>query len=148
MATRAARGMELRIKRTFDATAERVFRAFTEAEALKRWKAPGDSVVELAEADVRVGGRYRVHMRGPDGTAYRLAGEYREVVPSSRLVFTWRWETDPAEKETLVTVDFTAIGERTEIELVHSGFVNEADRDGHGKGWNGCFPKLDRLLAT
>jgi uncharacterized protein YndB with AHSA1/START domain len=142
MVTRPESRLELRLNRVFDAPPDRVFRAFVEPEALRRWKAPGDAEVVLVEVDLRPGGRYRIHMRGKDGTVYRLTGEYREISPPKRLSFTWHWETDPLEKETLVTVDFTDLGGRTEVALVHSGFTEEADRDGHGRGWEGAFPKL------
>jgi uncharacterized protein YndB with AHSA1/START domain len=142
MATRSEPRLELRLKRVFEATPDRVFRAFVEPEALRQWKAPGDAEVALVEVDLRVGGRYRIHMRGKGGTVYRLTGEYREISPPARLSFTWQWETDPPEKETLVTVEFRDLGGRTEVLLVHSGFTNETEREGHGRGWEGCFPKL------
>jgi len=146
MAIRSEPRLELRLKRVFDAAPDRVFRAFIEPEALRRWKAPGEAEVALVEVDLRVGGRYRIHMRGKDGTLYRLTGEYREISPPTRLSFTWHWETDPAEKETLVTVDFRDLGGRTEVSLVHGGFTDEAERDGHGRGWEGCFPKLAAIF--
>ena len=141
-ATKSEPRLELRLKRVFEAPPDRVFRAWIEPEALRRWKAPGDAEVVLAEVDLQVGGRYRIHMRGGDGTMYRLTGEYREISPPLRLSFTWHWETDPAEKETLVTVDFRDLGGRTEVTLVHGGFTVEAERDGHGRGWDGAFVKL------
>jgi uncharacterized protein YndB with AHSA1/START domain len=146
MATEAGRALELQLRRTFDAPPERVFRAWTEAEAMMQWQAPFDSRVTLLEVDVRVGGRYRVHMEGKDGTQYRLTGEYREVVKPGRLVYTWHWETDPAEKESLVTVEFRDLGGRTELTLTHSGFANESERSGHDAGWQSCMEKVAALI--
>jgi len=146
MAMRTSETVELRLKRVFEAAPERVFRAFTEPGALKRWKAPGETQVTLAEVDLKVGGRYRIHMQGPDGTVYRLTGAYREIASPSRLVYTWRWETDPAEKETLVTVDLRDVGGRTELSLIHSRFVDAGERDRHGAGWEGCFVKLQQVV--
>jgi uncharacterized protein YndB with AHSA1/START domain len=138
--------LEVRVQRTFDAAPERVYRAFIEAEALRRWKAPGDAKVVLAEVDARVGGGYRVHMEGADGTPYCLRGEFREMIPGERLVYTWHWETDPPESETLVTVTLRDVGGRTELTLVHSGFQEEQARSGHGSGWNSCMEKLERVV--
>jgi uncharacterized protein YndB with AHSA1/START domain len=50
-----------------------------------------------------VGGRYRIDMRGPSGNLYRIVGEYREVRPPERLVYTWRWEIAQDVGETLVS---------------------------------------------
>ena len=56
-----------------------------------------------AEADARVGGRYRIVMRTSDGEEHDVSGVYREVVPNEKLVFTWAWRSTP-ERESLVTV--------------------------------------------
>lgn len=139
-------GEVLRLERRFKATADRVFRAWTEPEAMRRWKAPGEAEVALAESDLRVGGTYRIHMRGPDGTVYRLIGEYREVTIPSRLVYTWRWEHEADPLETLVTVEFRAAGDETDVILVHSGFAADDDRARHEMGWNGSLDKLAQVV--
>ena len=136
-----------RIERRFAASRERVFRAWASAEALKRWYAPGEATVALAEVDFRVGGRFLIHMQGPDGTAFRVSGEYREIVPPERLVFTWRWEHEPAEAETVVTVEFRENGAETDVILTHDGFASAQAQTGHETGWNGIFEKLAALLS-
>jgi uncharacterized protein YndB with AHSA1/START domain len=115
---------------------------------LKRWYAPGEAEIVLAEIDVRPGGRYRVHMRGPDGTVYRLSGEYREVVRPEKLVFTWRWDHEPAEQETLVTVELKERGSGTVLVLTHEGFTSTETRGGHEIGWNAVFEKLSAALTA
>lgn len=132
----------LRMERRLEATPERVFRALTEPEAMTRWFAPGDAVVELAEVDLRVGGIFRVHMRGADGTLYRLRCEYREIDRPSRLVFTWRWEHEAGSPETLVTIELTGSSGQTLVYLTHSGFSSEGERDGHAAGWTSGLDKL------
>ncbi len=137
----------LRLARTFAAPPDKVFKAWTEPEALKRWSAPGAMTAPLAEVDVRVGGRYRIHMQAPDGTLHRVTGIYREVDPPRRLVYTWAWEEKPAEGETLVTVEFHDRGGRTEVVLIHERFPNEAVRDQHESGWTGCLAKLATVVS-
>ena len=139
-------GHVLRLERRFKAVRERVFKAWTEPEAMKRWKAPGEAECALAEADVRVGGTYRIHMRGPDGTVYRLIGEYREIEEPSRLVYTWKWEHEPDPVETLVTVEFNAVGAETDVILTQTGFTDADDRNRHEMGWSGSFEKLARVV--
>jgi len=68
----------LEVRRLFAAPRDRVFAAWTSAEALKRWYAPADAVVDDAGVDFRVGGRYHVRMRGTDGSLHLVEGAYRD----------------------------------------------------------------------
>ncbi len=134
--------LTLVVRRTFPARAERLFQAWTTPEALKRWCAPGPMTVPAAEVDLRVGGAFRIVMRGPDGAAHNAVGVYREIDPPRKLVFTWRWEDKPEMGETLVTLEFLAADSGTEVVLTHSGFPNESERRNHETGWMGCLEKL------
>jgi uncharacterized protein YndB with AHSA1/START domain len=96
--------------------------------------------------DVRVGGRYRIVMHAPNGETHRVGGEYREVVPNKRLVYTWAWESTP-ERESLVTLEFKPSGEGTEMVLAHQRFADQAARDKHREGWDGCLGRLDRFIS-
>lgn len=136
----------LEVRRTFAATRERVFRAWTTPEELRRWHAPPPLETPVAEVDLRVGGAYRVHMRAPDGAEYRVTGVYREVDPPTRLVYTWRWDTDPPSAETLVTVTFVDRGAQTEVVLRHERFPTTDARTRHEQGWHGCLGKLGQVL--
>jgi uncharacterized protein YndB with AHSA1/START domain len=83
----------LRLERTFKAPAQAVFEAWTSADTLRRWWPAGsDWETPVAEVDVRVGGRLRLVMRGPDGEEFGGSGEYVEITPPERLVFTRRWD--------------------------------------------------------
>ena len=137
----------VRLQRTFQAPREKVFQAWTRPEDLKRWSAPGDLTTPIAEVDLRVGGRYRIDMRAPDGTLHRVTGTYREVDPPNRLVYTWLWETTPGATETLVTVEFHDRAGRTEVVLTHERLPDAEARARHEHGWNGCFEKLATLFA-
>jgi uncharacterized protein YndB with AHSA1/START domain len=136
----------LEIRRTYEASRERVYRAWTEVEALKRWHAPADAVVALAEADVRVGGQWRIHMQGEDGNEHRVSGEYREIEPPRRLVFTWQWDHHRPDYVMVVTVDLHERGGQTELVLTHEGFRSEEDRTGHAQGWDALLTKLAASL--
>ena len=135
-------GVALEVRRRFAASRDRVFAAWTSAEALKRWHAPENAVVLDASVDFRVGGRYHVQMRGNDGSLHLVAGEYREIQLPVRIVLTWRWESNPGATESLVTVEFIERDAETEIVLTHEGLTTDQDRDGHRHGWVGCLEKL------
>lgn len=136
------------VRRTFAASRQRVFEAWTRPEALKRWAAPGPMETPVVEVDLRVGGRYRIHMRGPDGKEHRVVGVYREVDPPRRLVYTWTWETNPEVTDSVVTVEFHDRGEATEVVLRHGGLPSEDSRRRHTEGWIGCLAKLDTVVPV
>jgi uncharacterized protein YndB with AHSA1/START domain len=108
MATRETLGeTTLCIRRTFPAGRDRVFRAWTNPQELKRWSAPSDEyAIPAVEVDLRVGGRYRIEMRSASGEPHCAFGVYREVRPPERLVYSWAWEDKPERGDTVVTVEF------------------------------------------
>lgn len=136
----------LKIIRRFKASPERVFAAFTSVEAMKLWLGPGPCGVVSGQGDFRVGGSYKLQMSTPHGPA-ELTGTYHEIKPSTRLVFTWKWD-DADAPETVVTVVLTAVGNETEMVLTHTGFASGESKNNHNKGWTGSFEKLDTHLAS
>lgn len=142
----AAPAVALEVRRTFAAPRQRVFDAWTSAEALKQWHAPENATVEHATVDFRVGGRYLIEMRGNDGQMHRVGGEYREIDPPRRLVLTWAWREKEVSSDSIVTVEFLERGDETEVVLTHAGLVTEAERAGHRHGWIGCFEKLASVV--
>lgn len=142
----------LRLERTFEATAEEVFDAWTNPEVLRRWWAAGeDWRTPTAEVDLRVGGRYRLSMEDPaTGALHTVGGEYREVVRPQRLVYSWCWERESDEPDhvSTVTVEFRGEGERTTVVLEHAGLPSSTSRDQHGHGWEACLENLRTRVLT
>ena len=137
----------LHLTRTFAAPREKVFRAWTDPEELKRWWGSEGYATPSAEVDLRVGGTYRLGMKKlPDGQVFYLTGTYREVRPPEKLVYTWRWEAEPDQGETLVTVEFRDLGKSTEVVVTHELFPSAKVRDDHNRGWSGCLDRLAKLL--
>ena len=137
----------LHLTRVLDAPRERVFRAWTDPEELKRWWGPRGYVTRSAEIDLRAGGNYRLGMaKLPDGPTFYLTGTFTLVEPPTHLAYTWRWEAEPEQGETLVTVTFRDLSrESTEVTVTHERFPSEKIADDHARGWAGC---LDRLVET
>jgi uncharacterized protein YndB with AHSA1/START domain len=144
--TKAAdqRAATLEIRRLIPAARERVFDAWTQAKELDRWSAPSP-MTPRAEVDLRVGGRYRIVMRDPDGAERSVGGVYRVIERPSKLVYTWKWEESPMP-DSLVTIEFHEHGKETEVILRHEGLTDEGSRGRHEHGWNGCFDNLVGLL--
>ncbi|MDR3097112.1 MAG: SRPBCC domain-containing protein [Paraburkholderia sp.] len=133
------------VRRRINASAAKVYAAWTQAAQLMHWMHPLDTICLHAEADVRVGGRFRVIMRSPDGEEHDASGTYLEVVPEAKLVFTWAWRSAP-ERESRVTVVLRADGATTEITLRHERFFDEATRDAHREGWSSALDHLVELF--
>ena len=136
----------LTLVRRIKALPAKVYAAWTDPGTMARWWGPDSGPVLTAEADARLGGRFRVVFRTEDGEQHDCRGEYREVVPDKKLVFTWHWVSTP-ERESLVTVLLRPVVEGTELTLVHERFADEAARDGHREGWGGMLDKLEALFA-
>ncbi len=135
------------ISRTYPASVERVFKAWTDANQLGQWFAPTDDYTTKANVDLRVGHEYRIAITHKGGNVHTVLGTYRLIDPPRKLVYTWRWEGGPMA-DTLVTVDFTPDGEATKVTITHEQFTNTEDRDKHNEGWNGCLNRLQRTLTS
>jgi uncharacterized protein YndB with AHSA1/START domain len=141
----------LRMERTFSAPAEAVFDAWRSSEILSRWWSPGpDWETPIAEADVRVGGRLRILMRSPQGEEFGGGGEYIEVTPPKRLVFTWMWDGHQGhEGSQLIEVDFDDNGDgTTTVVVTNRGLRDEESKESHREGWLGSLANLERVLAA
>ncbi|MDQ0590414.1 SRPBCC family protein [Variovorax paradoxus] len=137
----------LTLRRHYPVAAEKVWRAWTDPQALKAWFGPEEIVsVPLAEVDLRVGGRFRVAMLAADGETHDVSGVYQELVPNRKLVFSWAWRSTP-ERESRVTVRIEPDGTGCELVLLHEQFFDEAAREGHSHGWTGAMGKLGKWLA-
>lgn len=136
------------MRRTYDASPERVFAAWTDPAAAAVFMSPGDVKATDITMDVRVGGSYRIVMRMPDGSVMPVSGTYREVVPAKRLSMTWRWEEDnPSdERDTLLTLEFFDRGGKTEFVLTHENFASTESRENHEHGWASIMEKLDTMV--
>jgi len=102
---------EILIERDFDAPRHLVYRAYTEPDLVRRWWPGERGRMETCEIDLRVGGRWRFVNRHPKGEA-AFHGEYREITPYSRLVFTEIFEEFP-DTVSVVTSEFVEEGGKT-----------------------------------
>ena len=141
------------LRRMLNAPQELAFKAWTSAEHIQQWMQPEPGmVVPLASMDLRVGGKYRIQMKTPDGEFFTAVGVFKEVKAPTRLVYTWDWEKDGSGAEfgevegktSLITVEFLQRGERTDFVLTHSRFATVESRDSNARGWD----KIAASFAT
>ena len=138
--------VKLVMRRLVSAPPARVFAAWTEAERLKQWWGPDAVTCIHAHIDLRVGGRYRIGNRFPDGSLIWISGEFEQVTPPHDLVYTWRVEPGAGAIER-VALRFEPCGGGTEILLTHERIPDALTRDRHRQGWIGCFDGLQKYLA-
>ncbi|MBI5323790.1 MAG: SRPBCC domain-containing protein [Ignavibacteriae bacterium] len=151
---------ELTIIRIFDAPRELVWKAWTEPEHFKKWLGPKNFTCPFCKIDLKVGGRYLSCMRSPEGTNFWITGEFREIIPLKRLVYTDNFADEngneiPASQygmpgdwssELIVTVTFEDINGKTRLTLNHTGIPEGELSEQTTSGWNEMFDKLADIL--
>ena len=119
------------------ASPEVVFGFFTDPARMVQWKGMD------AHLDPRVGGLYRVNVTGRDVAV----GEYLELTPYSRIVFTWGWQDSPIPPgSTTVEIDLFPDGAGTLLRLRHRGLAGESIGE-HAMGWDHYLPRLAEVAA-
>jgi uncharacterized protein YndB with AHSA1/START domain len=132
-------------RRRMPAPREIVFEAWIDPKGIQEWMCPGDAVSAEATLDVRVGGSYRLVMKGKDKDHVHI-GTYQVVEPPSKLVFTWAGAENPADV-TLVTVEFFPRGEESELVLTHERFSKPDLAQRYENGWNTIAEKFATYLS-
>jgi uncharacterized protein YndB with AHSA1/START domain len=137
----------LSISRVFDAPRETVFKAWTDPAVFMQWWGPPGVTAPSYDIDLRVGGKYRIANKTPNGMLY-ATGTFREVRAPEKLVFTWAWEEDSGTgHESMVTLEFVAKDKKTELTLTHERLADTTSRDSHLEGWSGALDSLAAHLA-
>jgi len=140
---------EIRTERVFDASRERVWRAFTDPQQIAQWWGRGHQL-DVVRMEVERGGHWRFVEHAPDGV-HGFEGRYREVRPPERLEMTFEWDGMPGYVEvTTITLEDLGAG-RTRVST-HVLFFTKEERDGMLKGgmeqgMNESYAALDGLLA-
>lgn len=148
MNEKTAEKTSLEIKRFINAAPERVYAAWTDPAQLKEWWGPEGVRTRNLTADVRVGGKYRWDLTSPDGEEMSAFGEYRELIPGKKIVFTWKWDDDEVwqHRTSLVTVELSNRDGGTELRFKHEQLPSEESRDRHNEGWNSILDRLEKFL--
>lgn len=142
-------GLVLDMERQLAAPRPAVFRACTDPDQLAKWWGPRGFTAPSVELDLRVGGGYRIAMQPPEGDLFFLSGEFREVDPPDRLVYTFRWEDpDPDDRETVVTMTFRDLGQSTELVVHQEAFATEGRLTLHEEGWTDSLDRLQELISS
>ena len=138
----------LRITKIISATPDKVFEAWTNPEIMSKWNAPEGIDNIACSSNLTVGGLFEIIMTNDEGVLHTAHGSYLEIDRPNKLVYTWDWreEAYKMDIETVITVEFNAVGETTEVIMTHDLFPNREATEGHEQGWSSCLNRLERLF--
>ena len=149
MSGKTAEKTSLEIKRLINAPRNRVYAAWTNPKQLTEWFGPENVRTRDLVAETRVGGKFRWDLTNPEGEEMTVQGEYRDLQPGRKIVFTWQWEDDETweNHNSIVTVELSDAAGGTELRLLHEHLPSEESRDNHDDGWKSSLNKLDKFLS-
>ncbi len=140
-------GNTVRLHRVLATRPEKVYRAFTDADALARWLPPNGFTGHVHELEPRVGGRHRMSFTNfSTGSTNSFGGEYLELVPNERLRYTDRFDDPNLPGTITVTVTLKAVAVGTEIHIVQEGIPEVIPVEACYLGWQESLEHLKRLV--
>jgi uncharacterized protein YndB with AHSA1/START domain len=137
----------VRLHRVLRAKPEKLFRAFTESDAVARWLPPNGFTCKVEQLDARVGGRFRMSFRNfSTGNGHSFGGTYVEVVPGQRLRYTDKFDDANLPGEMTTTVSLRAVACGTELNVVQEGIPEMIPPEMCYLGWQESLEHLARLV--
>ncbi len=150
------------VTRVFDAPRALVWKAWTDPQYVMKWWGPKGFTVPFCKIDFRVGGKFLCCMKSPDGQEGWNGGEYYEIVPQEKIVYSLYFadskgnKVDPAEYGTehnaiddardVVTFEDYGNGQ-TKLTMIGNETMEEATKSGQLEGWNEIFDKVAAVIA-
>lgn len=139
----------IEVSRVIEAPAERIYKAFLDADALAKFSPPAGYTARYDHADGEVGGTYRGTFTSLDKSEeHSFGGEYVELVPHERIVQTDEFETDAPEMQSEMTVTITLeeIEDGTEVTVRQEGIPKPIPEEDAATGWGMSLENLARLV--
>ncbi|QFQ89672.1 polyketide cyclase (plasmid) [Paracoccus kondratievae] len=137
----------IRLHRVIAASPDKIYRAFTEPDAIASWLPPYGFLCTVHELDARVGGRHRMSFRNfTTGQSHSFGGTYLELVPGERLVYTDGFDDPAMPGEMRVTVVLTPVTVGTEMHVEQDGVPDLIPAEACYLGWQDSLHKLKRLV--
>lgn len=135
------------LHRVFTASPEKVYRAFTEAEALTSWLPPNGFSAKVHALDFKVGGRYKMSFTNfTTGTKQSFGGEYLEIRPNEFLKYTDRFDDENLPGEMITTVRLKKVLCGTEVTITQKGIPEMIPVEFCYLGWQESLEKLKKLV--
>jgi uncharacterized protein YndB with AHSA1/START domain len=137
----------LMVQRKINASAERLFDAWTKPELMKQWfRGSEKKHVSRVETDLREGGAWLLDMNDGNGKINHCFGAYKVLDRPNKLVFTWSPTCGADDYMTTVTVLLKKVSDTvTELTLTHEGLRDETEFKNHNSGWDSCLNMLKKF---
>jgi uncharacterized protein YndB with AHSA1/START domain len=142
-------GNTVRLHRVLRAPAERVYRAFLDAEAMAKWLPPNGFTCAVHQMDARVGGAYKMSFTNfTNGKRHSFGGKYVAMTPNEHLLYTDVFDDPglPGEMKTEITLRKVSVG--TEIDVVQSGIPAVIPPEACYVGWQESLTQLASLVEA
>jgi uncharacterized protein YndB with AHSA1/START domain len=137
----------VRLHRVLTAKPDKVYRAFIEADALAKWLPPNGFTCTVHHLDAKVGGTFKMSFRNfTTGNGHSFGGEYRELVPGERIVYTDKFEDPNLAGDILVTVTLKQVFCGTEVNIVQEGLPDAIPVEACYLGWQESLRNLAKLV--
>ena len=137
----------IRLHRVLRAPADRVYRAFLDAQALAKWLPPYGFTCQVHQLDARVGGTYRMSFTNfTTGEGHTFGGVYNELVPGERLRYTDRFDDPNLPGEMQMTLTLTPVSCGTELHIVQEGVPEAIPLEMCYLGWQESLAQLALLV--
>jgi uncharacterized protein YndB with AHSA1/START domain len=139
----------IQLHRVLRASPDRVYRAFLDADAMAKWLPPNGFTGRVHEMDATVGGGYKMSFTNfTTGSSHSFGGEYLELTPNERIVYTDRFDDPnmPGEMKTTVTLKTVSLG--TELSIVQEGVPGVIPAEACYLGWQESLTLLAKLVEA
>lgn len=137
----------VRLHRVFAAKPEKIYRAFTTADAMARWLPPDGFTCTVHEMDAKVGGKYKMSFTNfTTGNSHSFGGEYVELVPNELIRNTDRFDDPNLSGEMITTVRLTPVSVGTEVSIVQEGLPAAIPVEACYLGWQQSLNYLTKLV--
>lgn len=137
----------IRLHRVLRAKPERVYRAFLDADAIPKWLPPYGFTCKVHQMDARVGGGFRMSFTNfTTGNGNSFGGEYLELVPSSKICYTDKFDDPNLPGQMKTTVTLTQVSCGTEIGIVQEGIPEAIPLEMCYLGWQESLAQLANLV--
>ena len=136
-----------RLHRVLAAKPEKVFRAFLDADAMAKWLPPYGFTAQVHHMDAKIGGTFRMSFANfTTGKSHAFGGEYLELVPHERIVYTDKFDDPNLPGEMRVTVALKAVSVGTELDIEQSGISAVIPLEACYLGWQQSLAQLATLV--
>jgi uncharacterized protein YndB with AHSA1/START domain len=137
----------VRLHRVLTTTAEKIYRAFVEPDAMAKWLPPNGFTCTVHHMDARVGGTYRMSFRNfTTGRTHSFGGKYLELSPGERLRYTDKFEDPQMSGDIQVTVILRKVSVGTEVDIVQEGLPDVIPVEACYLGWQESLRNLAKLV--